>query len=610
MKHLLFIISAIALLVPLRAASAKFNRESEIERQRAILEQARTPADSLAPLFNLYDLIVTADRNDIGFQLMHTARRAGDTAIALDIIRNLANNNMRNDSILSGLLAEAKQYTESSDRRQTVTFIRLMRNNALFKYSTPDVKTESLHNLMEKLEGIPSDNLYDRLVMLHAVCATMADFPEDDFLQRYVDQLNELVEQLPASDLALKNFFYVNAAISYTRNRENQRAIYYDQTLLQIINELEVRNRKSGRIFKSYDPNRYIIYTRLLENAEGLTSSEVEEFYKKAMETVENDPRASHTYKNSPLPTVYYNLYHKNYRKVLGLLQQHVETEHLTFRQLPLMRIMTEAAVKTGDNAALLKLYPRYVEMLRQYINARSNEKHNVLEVVYDLNQVKAENIRLEEERQDEMRRNWRRRAVLMAVALATLLMFVIILYRARRKAQRLAEAARQGPRPGSTRRPIEDRLHQQHEPRGESSPRGTQRIRLSAGRKHRRPQEKVPHAVRRPADAKRRPGDDNRQRCASTLRVAHHIGKNREETHLRRAGVRGSGRNCERARASWRGDDIPPAAARHPGQHRPPPPGTDSYKPPAECGEIHRRGLCDDILPEVGRRAQHRVYS
>lgn len=441
MKHLLFIISAIALLVPLRAASAKFNRKSEIERQRAILEQARTPADSLAPLFNLYDLIVTADRNDIGFQLMHTARRAGDTAIALDIIRNLANNNMRNDSILSGLLAEAKQYTESSDRRQTVTFIRLMRNNALFKYSTPDVKTESLHNLMEKLEGIPSDNLYDRLVMLHAVCATMADFPEDDFLQRYVDQLNELVEQLPASDLALKNFFYVNAAISYTRNRENQRAIYYDQKLLQIINELEVRNRKSGRIFKSYDPNRYIIYTRLLENAEGLTSSEVEEFYKKAMETVENDPRASHTYKNSPLPTVYYNLYHKNYRKVLGLLQQHVETEHLTFRQLPLMRIMTEAAVKTGDNAALLKLYPRYVEMLRQYINARSNEKHNVLEVVYDLNQVKAENIRLEEERQDEMRRNWRRRAVLMAVALATLLVFVIILYRARRKAQRLAES-------------------------------------------------------------------------------------------------------------------------------------------------------------------------
>lgn len=441
MKHLFLVISIIVFLTPSLTANVKFDREAETERQRSILANAHSAADSLAPLFNLYDLIVTADRNEIGFQLMHTARRAKNTTVALDIIRNLANNNMRNDSILTELLAEAKDYPESADRRETVTFIKLMRNNALFKYSSPEVKTESLHSQLERLDGTPSNNIYDRIVMLHAVCATLANFPEDDTFRGYVDQLNELVEQLPPSDIFLRNFFYVNAAISYTCSQEYQRAIYYDQKLLQIINRLEERNRQNGRKFKSYAPNRYIIYTRMLENADGLTPSEVEEFYRKAMDIVKNDPRAAHTYAKSPTPTIYYNYYHRNYAKVLELLKEYLDLDHLTYRQLSTLKMLIESARATGDNKMLLEAYPHYVDMLREYISARSNEKHNVLQVVYDLNQMKAENIRLEKERQAQIRDSWRKRMAALIVALVALLVFVVILYRARRKAQKLAES-------------------------------------------------------------------------------------------------------------------------------------------------------------------------
>ena len=72
MKHLFLVISIIVFLTPSLTANVKFDREAETERQRSILAKASSPADSLAPLFNLYDLIVTADRNEIGFQLMHT----------------------------------------------------------------------------------------------------------------------------------------------------------------------------------------------------------------------------------------------------------------------------------------------------------------------------------------------------------------------------------------------------------------------------------------------------------------------------------------------------------------------------------------------------------
>ena len=441
MKHFFLVISILAFIIPSLTAKTKFDRNAEIERQRSLLAQAKSPTDSLSPLFNLFDLIVTADRNEIGFQLMHTARRAKNTDVALDIIRNLANSNMRNDSILNLLLDETKEYPESADRRETITFIKLMRNNALFKYSSAEVKTESLHSLIERLEGTPASNLYDRLVVLHAVCATLANFPEDDTFRGYVDQLNELVEQLPPSDISLKNFFYVNAAISYTCAQEYQRAIFYDQKLLQVINELEERNRKNGRDFKSYDPNRYIIYTRMLENADGLTPTEVEEFYRKAMDIAGKDPRAAHTYAKSPLPTIYYNYYHRNYVKVLALITEYLDMENLSYRQIPMLKMLIEAARATGDNKVLLKAYPHYVDMLREYIMARSNEKHNVLQVIYDLNQMKAQNIQLEKDRQTEIRASWRRRVGALVVAMTVLLVFVVVLYRARRKSQKLAES-------------------------------------------------------------------------------------------------------------------------------------------------------------------------
>lgn len=441
MKHLFLVISILVFLLPAAAENTRFDREAEIQRQRSILANATSASDSVAPLFNLFDLIVTAERDQVGFQLMHTARRARNTTVALDIIRNLANNNMRNDSILSVLLTEANRYPDSDDRQETLTFIKLMRNNALFKYSSQKIKTESLHSLLQRLEGTPASNLYDRLVVLHAVCAMLATFPEDDTFRGYVDQLNELVEQLPPSFIFLKNFFYVNAAIAYTNAYEYQRAIYYDQKLLQVLGDLEERNRQSGRIYKSYDPNRYIIYTRLLENSQGLTATEVEEFYNKVMDIVQTDPRAAQTYSKMPKATIFYSYYHHDYPKVLELLKKYLDLDKLDYRQLTMLKMMIESAEATEDNATLLKAYPRYSNMLRDYIKARSTEKHNVLQAVYDLNQMKAENIRLEKERQTEIRDSWRRRMAALIVAIVALLVFVVILYRARRKAQKLAKS-------------------------------------------------------------------------------------------------------------------------------------------------------------------------
>ena len=84
--------------------------EEKIADVNARLAAACTPADSLAPLYNLYDLSYGRDSgNAVGWVLLETAIRADDETVALDVLRNMANYNMRNDSILSLVLEQAKK---------------------------------------------------------------------------------------------------------------------------------------------------------------------------------------------------------------------------------------------------------------------------------------------------------------------------------------------------------------------------------------------------------------------------------------------------------------------------------------------------------------------
>lgn len=255
------------------------------QKLRNDLAAARTPADSVPILYNLLDLsISTGHPSKYIYSLIETAFRAGDTESALDGVRNLANLFVRNDSILDIAMEYARCAPAGDDRDQTVCFIRLMKNQHNINYADNVHKSAHLQELLRQVSLNPPQDIYDRIVLIHALCLHLTEVAEGDLLTEHVGKLNELINTLPSEHHVLSNAFYIWASMIYTRNGHPDEAIAASTRLLDEIDWLDGRNRRIGRIYRSYDDSRYQLYTRILENYKGLNDEELELYHDKALE--------------------------------------------------------------------------------------------------------------------------------------------------------------------------------------------------------------------------------------------------------------------------------------------------------------------------------------
>ena len=85
-----------------------------------------------------------------------------------------------------------------------------------------------------------------------------------DILSHKLDELGALIGQLPPATISIRNAYNVHAALIYRDNMEYEKSMQADMKTLEGIESLEKHYREIGRIYHSFDANRYIIYTRLL----------------------------------------------------------------------------------------------------------------------------------------------------------------------------------------------------------------------------------------------------------------------------------------------------------------------------------------------------------
>ena len=115
------------------ACSDQATKQKVIDSLQTVLSRLSTPDDSVTELFNIYDLAVAPEKIEYGKKLAATARRAGRPGVAFDVMRNIANNNQRNEEVLEEVISMAKSYPQSEDRDNTVTFVRILLNSARAK---------------------------------------------------------------------------------------------------------------------------------------------------------------------------------------------------------------------------------------------------------------------------------------------------------------------------------------------------------------------------------------------------------------------------------------------------------------------------------------------
>ncbi len=417
------------------ACADQATKQRTIDSLEIVLSRLTTPDDSVTELFNIYDLAVAPNKIEYGKQLASTAKRAGRPGVAFDVLRNIANNNQGNEDVLEEVISLVKSYPQSEDRDNTVTFVRILLNSAKAKAAaTPEERVVHIQELVRESASTPAEDIDDRIVALHALCLHLSELSEGDLLAGYLHRLGELIEDTPGENNALKNVYYVWASMIYTKVGQHALAIQACKNLLDAIDALDRRNLEIGRRYRCYDANRYIVYTRMLENYDALDPAEEEFYYNEALRLAKSAPRAAATYATAPLPSIYHYFYQKDYRKAFELISACKDSPYLDSRRLQIMKMYIGAATAIGNQQALLEAYPLYAKMLEEELDTRQKERYRELQVLYDVNEIKLENLRLKEKEQLTRKQMWRTVTIICAGVMALLAAFIFFLIRINRR--------------------------------------------------------------------------------------------------------------------------------------------------------------------------------
>lgn len=387
--------------------------------QRVLLN-AKTANDSLALLIDIYDLSGRGHRDETGRKIVEIALRSGNTAVGLDGVRNLANNHFKNDSLLNLDMELASRFPDSDDRKETLTFIAMMKNLYSVRYSTPEERETQLRKLLREANAGNETDVYRSIVLLHAISLYIGESSQGNLLSKYLDRLGRLIENLRPEATSLRNIYYVQAAMAYTNNEEYSKAINADTKLLKSIDDLESGRTGLRRKYRSYDANRYIAYTRLLANYPHLSKRDIEDYYRKVMDIVATDSTAATTNRISLRPQIYYAMYRQQYDKALELLKQAIDYPYNASCRRQMLKMAITAAEHTGDHETLLKASRDYNTMLENTLSQRNEEKYKELQLVYDINQMRAQHNR-------ESMALERRMAIIGIVAAGILLLLLML---------------------------------------------------------------------------------------------------------------------------------------------------------------------------------------
>ncbi len=393
----------------------------------AQLKNAATPGDSILlmqNLFDIYSVLKPHQLDSLATRIYLTALAADDVHAAADMLRQRSNINTNNDSIQQAMLALARQLPVGQDRSETIAFIRMKRN-----YLTRDLddrtRSKRLHELLTEYTLHRPSDVYEQLVLLHAVCVNIAKSAQGDLLVSYMDRLQDLLDELPQDVYSLRNLFQVVGAINYIEADQPLKAIELDKKLLQNVDSLESFYTRQGRPYRNYDANRYIIYTRMLSNWRALTPEQVEEFYSRAMELKDTDTRARNTYTNNPRPDIFHAMANKDYERAKPLLRQLLDGKHGRIYRRNNLRDLIECARQTNDQATMAEVSLEYIDLLQAYLDKRLQERYKELQILYDVYEMQQ---RYDLLRSEKIESEYQKSRIILFISLAFIIILVALL--------------------------------------------------------------------------------------------------------------------------------------------------------------------------------------
>lgn len=409
----------------------------------SVLAKASTPQDSIPILYNLFDLSNRTDKENYNHLIFNVAKRCHNVKVQLDIIRNTCNINLSSDSVMAICQSDAETLPESYEQKETVTFIKVNRNSLLVRSASEEEKQKTLQRLIGKYKQGKSNDPYDNVLQLYILCIYLGRTSQGELYLQYMEKLEKAIKQLPLEgSQVLSTLFYTQAAIIYTNNEEYAKAIAADKKLLKIIEKLTKEYRLQGRIFRNYDISYYNCYRRILSNYPALSQDEVEDYYQRILELCKKNAAIKNDYNTTGRPLIYYLMSARKYAEVLPHLKKYINVPDNADLKRLFLKLLIEATTAVGDNKTLLQATTEYNKILEEYNQLKAVEKYRELQILYDVNELKAQNAQLDlEKREAEIKSNRTLiRITFMAISVLSCLLAITcwFYYRTKRLAKSL----------------------------------------------------------------------------------------------------------------------------------------------------------------------------
>lgn len=402
MKKLSFLLFAIiGGILTLKAATPSEAHHALATHLREGLKTAKTPADSIRILYDVFDVIPRSGQPDVAREIYGVAQRSGDLSTMLDISR-LVTAAVKGDNAYVKILENVRKLPDSPERRETELFLEMRRLSYSSRNLNEQDRIKKISGLISEIEsGTPADK-YKKALQLYSVVAYLRNDASGDLLKKYLDRLIDMVNSKQFSLYALDNLIYSEAANIYSDAGDAQKAVEADKKLLEVIADLEKTYKAKGRNYRDYDINKYVVYRRMIRNYSAISTQEVKDYYAKIQEFVNRSPEVAADYAQSPRLHAYYYFAIGDNAQAIPYIKQLLEKEKALAVRKQLLEMLQKSAKAVGDDTTRVWALSEYNAILEELNALNASEKYKELQILYDVKELKEKNSALELENRNK----------------------------------------------------------------------------------------------------------------------------------------------------------------------------------------------------------------
>lgn len=395
--------------------------------------------DRISTLYNIYDLSTRpSDRVDALKRLYDEAERGNRAEVQLDVMTHLANIYRDNDSALVAIEKELDNFVDTDRQREVKLFVAMSRSDIESKKDNDN--DDNLEKLFKRENlNAPADP-YERALMLYALCSRLSRTTSGELLEQYMERLEDVTEGLPLSSGSVRNLIYTRAAPIFTNNQNYRKAVEIDKKMINIIDSLSDSYHSHGRPYRNLNTSRFVCYRRLLGNYKGLTPAEIEAIYTKIQDLAKIDPRIANDLNMVERSNIFYYLATERYAQAVETIKRQIDNPANKDYRLYYLNALVDAAEKIGDKQTQLDAAIELNQLLRKEIKRKAAERYRELEIIYDVNALKEANAAAVSAHEESRVRTERIFAIGLAIAVVTLSILLLLLFRNNRKVKRMAQ--------------------------------------------------------------------------------------------------------------------------------------------------------------------------